>query len=187
MPSVNPIWLEGQKRRRQRHDWRRWIRHDAHRFMTPAGIAEEKRAREVDAAARHEAQVAAEQEALRQDFEHLRWLVADLKIDLAIRRLRVKYSADQPRSPKGNPDGGRWMKEGGGVGGKDPALGNARGEMTDIGAARRRSGISEAECDAQLKQDKFICNLVRSPICWAQAMERYGACLSGRPLPPLNF
>ena len=35
MHPINPTW--------RRHDALRFIRHDAHRFLTPAGIEEEKR------------------------------------------------------------------------------------------------------------------------------------------------
>jgi hypothetical protein len=43
---------------------------------------------------------------------HLRWLLADLKFDLTLRRLARKYSPDQPRVPAGNPDGGQWTSDG---------------------------------------------------------------------------
>jgi hypothetical protein len=59
------------------------------------------------------ARALAEQESLRADLEHLHRLVKDLRIDLALRRLRHKYSPDQPRVPAGNPDGGQWTDGGG--------------------------------------------------------------------------
>jgi hypothetical protein len=46
----------------------------------------------------------------------LRWLIADLKLELALLRLARKYRPDQPRD-----DRGRWVDEG----------------ATDISAARR--------------------------------------------------
>lgn len=175
----------------QRHDWQRFIRHDAHRFVKPEPIqrktyaerlVEQRRAQEEEALA------AAEQEALCESLAVIRRELAELKFELACRRIFHKYDPSQPRVPKGDPKGGQWAKEGGGDAGKDPDSGIAQGEITDVSAARRRrSGASEAECDAQYKQDKIICNLVRTPLCWAQAAERYAACLSGRPLPPFNF
>ncbi|HZS63560.1 MAG TPA: hypothetical protein VFA53_03540 [Xanthobacteraceae bacterium] len=47
------------------------------------------------------------------DLAHLRWLVADLKFDLTLRRLARKYSPDQPRAPAGSREGGRWTDAGG--------------------------------------------------------------------------
>jgi hypothetical protein len=88
---------------------------------------------------------------------------------------KAGFNPDQPRVPEGNSDGGQWTSEGGAAGGQNDRL-----------AARRRPG-AEAECDAQLKRDTVICNLVRTPLCWAQAMERYSSCLSGRPIPQLRF
>jgi hypothetical protein len=39
-------------------------------------------------------------------------LVKDLRIDLALRRLGLKYSPDQPRVPTGYRDGGQWTSDG---------------------------------------------------------------------------
>ena len=120
MSYVNPVWLEGQRKRWQRNDAHLWIRHDAHRFMTPAGIDEEKRAAEAEKAVRrnaNEAALAAEQDALREGLLRLRRELADIKFDLALRRIFRKYSPDQPRSPKGNSDGGQWVRDAGRDGG----------------------------------------------------------------------
>jgi hypothetical protein len=54
-----------------------------------------------------------EQKAFEEKLSQLRRDLADLKIDLAIRRLRYKYSPDQPRAPKGDPDGGQWVRDAG--------------------------------------------------------------------------
>ena len=106
------------------HHRKRWLRHDAYRFAalgTPeadpgllhpwAAVA---RAAEAKAAAER-----AEQESLHADLEQLQRLVRDLRIDLALRRLRRKYSPDQPRVPAGNPDGGQWTDGGGSGAGRD--------------------------------------------------------------------
>src|SRR3712207_6683082 len=49
-----------------------------------------------------------------------------LQLDLALLKLRRalwrKYRPDQPRVPAGNPDGGQWTSEGGGVGINDPRV-----------------------------------------------------------------
>jgi hypothetical protein len=44
---------------------------------------------------------------LLDQLQHLRWLAKDLKIELSLRRLRHKYSPDQPRD-----DRGRWTRDG---------------------------------------------------------------------------
>jgi hypothetical protein len=114
MSYVNPIWLEGQRRRWLRNDAHLWVRHDAHRFAPP-GSAEANpgavRTGTIKSVALEDGVASvAEQEALRADLEHLHWLVKDFRIDLAIRRLRCKYgyNPDQPRD-----DRGRWTDNGG--------------------------------------------------------------------------
>lgn len=41
---------------------------------------------------------------------------ASVRLDVALLKLRraLKYNPDQPRVPAGNPDGGRWVGDGGG-------------------------------------------------------------------------
>lgn len=50
-----------------------------------------------------------------------------------------------------------------------------------------RTAADEARCEAQYEIDIAECRRVRKPSCYAQAAERYGACLAGRPIPPLNY
>jgi hypothetical protein len=88
---------------------------------------------------------------------------ADLKFRKFLRAVKAGFNADQPRD-----DDGRWTATG--------------TDQIDI-AARG----NEAECDLQYKKDTVICRLVRTPLCWAQATERYGACLAGRRVPQLRF
>jgi len=135
-------------------------------------------------AAQEDEQVRHRQEeiaAVRRDFDALRrdWrLLAptlrqtcrDQALADAYAELR-RYNPDQPRVPAGNPDGGQWTNL-------------DAGRNATIAARSRRN---QAECDEQRKKDEFICRSVRTPLCWAQAMERYAACLAGRPIPPLNF
>lgn len=191
MAWIDPRAEEHLRRRFTRPDGQRYLRHDAHRLDPPPAVQRKSYAARVIEEREAEAKRAALHRELKAFYaEHLelRGQLAEVKYELAFQRIFRKYNSDQPRVPKGDPDGGQWTKEGGGDGAKDPTPGVAQSEITDIsGARRRRSGASEAECDAQFKQDKIICNLVKSPLCWAQAMERYAACLSGRPLPPLNF
>lgn len=140
MSYVNPIWREGRRRYWQRHDWQRFIRHDAHRFLTPAGIAEEKRAAEAETAAqrRVEETDAAEREAFEQELLDLRWEVKKLKLEHELWCFEQKYSPDQPRVPAGNSDGGQWTSGGGqatSIGGsQEPILSDASPDPLGSGA-----------------------------------------------------
>ena len=103
----------------------------------------------------------------RRTLSQMRYEVSAIRAELKFRRLiraiRAGFNPDQPRD-----DDGRWTATG--------------ADQIDI-AARG----NEAECDLQYKQDTVICNLVRTPLCWAQAAERYAACLSGRRIPQPRF
>jgi hypothetical protein len=93
------------------------------------------------------------------------------------------YDPNQPRVPAGNPDGGQWTS---GTSGQKESIKPA----LTFAAARRR-GMSEAFCAAQLAIDNLLCSSVRPAsrraVCRSQAMERFAACLRGRPLPPLSY
>jgi hypothetical protein len=86
-----------------------------------------------------------------------------------------KYDPDQPRVPPGNSDGGQWTSEGG----AESASTGDQGTMS--------ARANQSECDDQYNRDIITCNLVGTPLCYAQAMERYAACLAGKPIPPLRF
>jgi hypothetical protein len=187
MTYVHPAWLAHQRKR--------FTRADAYR-LAPPGTPEAKPPGWLDPSATRvrlkEAQeeearsrAAAEQEEFEREVLALRHDFAKLKLEYELRRFQQKYSPDQPRAPKGDPDGGQWVRDAGKDGNEASAI--SPSPLTDIGAARRRSGVSEAECAFQYKQDTFICNSVRTLLCWQQAAARYGACLAGQPLPPLNF
>lgn len=88
-----PLW--------QRHDWRRFVRHDAHRFFTPAGLAEQKRAEEAEHVAQrrsNERAAAAEQEALAAEVRGMRTLVDHLKSYLAWRRAAERSAIWSPHA-----------------------------------------------------------------------------------------
>jgi hypothetical protein len=105
-----------------------WIDPSATRVRLKEAQEEEARAR---AAAEQEA-FEREVQALRVDHERVREALAEVKYELAWRRFQQKYSPDQPRSPKGNPDGGRWIRDAG----KEGANESLRSED----AALRRGG-----------------------------------------------
>jgi hypothetical protein len=88
---------------------------------------------------------------------------SEIKFRKLMLALKAGFNPDQPRA-----DDGKWTADGGG-----PFNVAARG--------------NEAICEAQYARDKITCNLVRTALCWAQAAERYAACLSGRSIPQLRF
>ena len=106
-------------------------------------------------------------------------LIRQRGADIAgLRSYVQKFDPNEPRVPAGTSDGGQWTSEG------DDRNTNTT-NSTVVMAARSRQ--SEAECNAQLAADGIICNALHSRACWAQAMERYSACLRGREIPPLSF
>ena len=116
---------------------------------------------------------------IRRQVAELSYALATVKYELTFRKmmraLQVKFDRYQPRD-----EIGRWTR----------AVNHRSGQTsTDISSARR--GQSEAVCWAQYSFDMLKCDSVlRAPqraACRAQAMERYAACRSGRPIPPLNF
>ena len=95
-------------------------------------------------------------------------------------RLLRKFNPDQPRVPAGNPDGGQWTSDG-----TDAETTSAIGDTIQLVAQ------SVQFCQNQLIIDNLKCNSIQPAwyraACRSQAMERYAACLVGRPLPPLPF
>jgi hypothetical protein len=81
---------------------------------------------------------------------------------------KANFNPSQPRVPAGEPEGGQWTG-------------------TSAGLGRYRLAGLEDICDAQYERDIFQCRLVGSPACYAQAAQRYAACLAGRSLPPFNY
>jgi hypothetical protein len=122
MPYMHPDAIE--YRREQ------WMRPDTYRFAKPgspeaeagflhpwAEVARREQAAADEAKAREAAERAEferEVEALRASQARLRRTLAEVKYELAWRRIVRKYSPDQPRVPAGNPDGGQWTDGGGG-------------------------------------------------------------------------
>lgn len=90
-----------------------------------------------------------------------------------------KFDPNQPRVAAGSSDGGRWTSTGTDTG--------SSGQKATRLAAARISPAKEAECEAQYASDKFHCQMVGLPGCYAQAMLRYANCLQGLPIPPLNY
>ena len=125
MAYVHPAWLEYQRQRFTRPDGDRYLRHDAHRYLfpdadpslLPAHLREQrpsdgkyKTAKPPLLAEERAAELRDEQtrlEAIRIIRDAQREL-ATLKHELALRR--KAYNPNQPRVPRGNPDGGQWTR-----------------------------------------------------------------------------
>ena|SRR5579883_1805784 len=48
-------------------------------------------------------------------------------------------------------------------------------------------GVDRAACYEQYDRDLDVCRKNHKRSCYAQAAERYAACLAGKPAPPFNF
>lgn len=114
----------------------------------------------------------AELKMLRDGLAQLKLDLLGVKVQLKLRKWIVSvkdgFDPDQPRD-----EFGMWSDGGGFATPASREFAMGRGNT--------------AECDLQYNRDKLICNLVKTPLCWAQAMERYSACLSGRQIPLLRF
>jgi hypothetical protein len=117
-------------------------------------------------------------ETMRRQLRHISYELsvvnAEMKFRKLMRMLDAKFDPDQPRDELG-----RWTDAGASAG----------SDTTDFSAARR--GQSEAICWSQYTVDMLRCQselrASARAICSSQAMERYAACRSGRPIPPLSF
>jgi hypothetical protein len=111
MSYIHPAAVEHQRQR--------WMRPDAHRFAPPERVEHKsyaERMMEARQAAEEEARLAAEREELDANLLLLRRDLAEIKFTLALCRISYKYRDDQPRVPKGNPDGGQWTRDDAGKG-----------------------------------------------------------------------
>lgn len=112
-------------------------------------------------------------------------LRADITFARLLRALRVKFDPDQPRDERGRwTDGAAASDLSGAINSNSVASG-----ATDFSSVGR--GRSESDCWLRYNVDMLRCQAeVRAParaVCRSQAMERYAACRSGRPIPPLSF
>lgn len=89
-------------------------------------------------------------------------------------RIERKYRPDQLRD-----DLGRFALAG--------ASGNRAGRQRQDNVAQSILPSLRMDCDGLYLIDTSICRRVGSRACYAQAALRYGNCLAGRPMPPLNY
>ncbi len=134
MTYFHPAWLAHLPKQHARDAWR----------FAPPGTPESKPPGWLDpSATRVRLKEAQEEEArralevqvaeLRASHERARQLLAEIKYELAWRRMCRKYGYNpgQPRVPAGNPDGGQWM---GGVStmGTAAALGSSQTDASRV-------------------------------------------------------
>lgn len=118
MNACEADWFAHQRQRLLRHDWQSWVRPDAGRWMPPDAKhslwPQPARQRpcpeypDISGDAARRAALAAKRELLLRHRSELAALKAELKFWQFLRTL--KYNADQPRVPAGNPDGGQWTR-----------------------------------------------------------------------------
>jgi hypothetical protein len=121
MSSIHDAWLAKFHARWLRPNARLYMRPDAQRFLRP------------DA-----------QRFLRADWKRFVQPGFDPLFVHALLEGKANFNPNQPRVPKGNPDGGRWTDEGGE--GDDGFSAGDDGALTDISdVQRRRPGIGHNE------------------------------------------
>jgi hypothetical protein len=170
------------------HQRLRWMRHDAERFRRPRPPG-------------HKSQLHIEPELgggtdhdVMSEIEHVdrRLALARLRLDFELLKFelggrKAGFNPDQPRDEVGRWRNGRGSNDGPLAPNSEGIAGNS--SPYDAYAAGTRG--SAAYCWNQMKIDMLLCSASpltwRRAVCRAQANERYAACLSGRPLPPLNY
>jgi hypothetical protein len=96
-----------------------------------------------------------------------------------------KFSPDQPRDSRG-----RWVDESGGSTSEVVSQTDAIGPNPAPYLLAAGGRQSAAYCWNQFHIDELYCASLRRTIrsaCRSQAMERYSACITGKPIPPLPF
>ena len=112
-------------------------------------------------------------ESLQREHLLLKWMVADLRLHLLRRKFARKggYNEEQPRDELG-----RWTDDG-----------SLATDLSAVRVSRAKRAALEAYCLAQYAKDTYHCTKARSRACHEQAALRYSNCLTGRPIPPLNY
>lgn len=150
-----------------------WTRHDAQRFAAPN--PDERKtfaARRIELRrAEEEAAQAAEWEAFGRELAEVRREWNEIKREIAARQQEHKYEG-QPRTEIGRYSFGKR---------------NSPRISTNTGPNRRVSIALAFTCEEQYRRDVEICRMSRSRACYEQAALRYGNCLVGKQIPPLNF
>jgi hypothetical protein len=125
MNSINETGEAQQRSRWMRPDAARYLRPDMERYFTPGAWQATAFAQLAGATVERKEHVAEEERSVEDLRRERRWLAQqklellqlyDLHLRLKLKALLYseKYSPNQPRVPKGNPDGGQWTSYGGG-------------------------------------------------------------------------
>lgn len=112
----------------------------------------------------------------------------EMRLGQLARAFKGSFNPDQTRIPAGQPGGGQWTNDNGSSD-NPTGIRNASSSLADelilVGAR------SEHFCWNQLTIDTLYCNSLQPPwwaaSCRSQAMQRYAACITGKPVPPLPF
>lgn len=152
MHEREDAWLRSPQSRYLRPDFERYLRPDRERYLKPQAQDDPPRhVRYAPATIAREIEEVREQRAMLADILREKQELAALKVKLAFLRSvrllfkarspsnfdprRSHYDPNQPRVPKGNPDGGQWTDTGGGREGWVQVAGPYQG-----GGGRRSSG-----------------------------------------------
>ncbi|MGC2781540.1 MAG: RNase A-like domain-containing protein [Bradyrhizobium sp.] len=166
MAYIHPAWVEHRRKYWMRENAHLWIRPDADRYLRPdwrdrkywvdppALRGQDRAAARSDygASAVTEAAMVRELKAFQRELHQLRWLLADLKLHLMLRRLQRKYRPDQPRVPAGNTDGGQWTSEGGGQN-DSRVISDATPDIAWIPGAQYAQGGTQRRYSVDLKEE----------------------------------
>jgi hypothetical protein len=99
---------------RMAHQRKRWLQPDQRRWFTPEAYERNFGSKRETVSPREAAREGAfdrELLALRRDHAALRRAFDEVKFALLLRK--AGFNSDQPRVPRGNPDGGQWTRVGG--------------------------------------------------------------------------
>lgn len=88
----------------------------------------------------------------------IRRATLSLKLDVLIAGLERRYRPDQPRAPRGTPEGGRWIDQEGATGEAGARLDRTKIALTEFGllAAEWRLGDGTRMCVYDLGSQKWI-------------------------------
>lgn len=110
----------------------------------------------------------------RTGLEQLRSRVMAYRVLIKAFRLQVcstKFDPQQPRIPRGRPDGGQWT-----------AVGRSSSPRR-LAMGKWNQGNYE-KCEAQYEKDIFQCRMMLwNPFCVDQTISRRTACMKDDPIP----
>ncbi|ETR76399.1 hypothetical protein X566_15620 [Afipia sp. P52-10] len=166
MEEREDAWLRNPQSRYLRPDFERYLRPDRDRYLEPHAQDDclPRHVRFAPATIAREIEKVREQRAMLAEILREKQELAAIKVKLALLRgmrlllkarspsdfdpRRSHYNPNQPRVPRGNPDGGEWTAAGGGSGanregwiqvaqvGAPPGIGHNSGDPPEIPGSR---------------------------------------------------